>query len=56
VHLEDFDCLCKLDTDLDLPAEYFELLMQQIEVTPRVGTASGKAVFRPPAAHSAGCI
>src|SRR5262245_14398167 len=29
VRLEDFDYLCKLDMDLDLPARYFELLMQR---------------------------
>jgi glycosyltransferase involved in cell wall biosynthesis len=45
VHLEDFDYLCKLDMDLDLPALYFELLMQRMEQDPRVGTTSGKPWF-----------
>jgi poly-beta-1,6-N-acetyl-D-glucosamine synthase len=45
VHLEDFDYLCKLDMDLDLPARYFELLMQRMESNPRVGTTSGKPWF-----------
>src|ERR1700739_4346611 len=45
VRLEDFDYLCKLDMDLDLPARYFELLMQRMEGDPRVGTTSRKAWF-----------
>jgi glycosyltransferase involved in cell wall biosynthesis len=45
VRLEDFDFLCKLDTDLSLPARYFELLMQRMESEPRVGTTSGKPWF-----------
>jgi biofilm PGA synthesis N-glycosyltransferase PgaC len=42
VRLADFDYLCKLDMDLDLPVQYFELLMQRMESDPRVGTTSGK--------------
>jgi poly-beta-1,6-N-acetyl-D-glucosamine synthase len=45
VCLEDFDYLCKLDMDLDLPARYFELLMQRMESNPRLGTISGKPWF-----------
>jgi biofilm PGA synthesis N-glycosyltransferase PgaC len=45
VCLEDFDYLCKLDMDLDLPVRYFELLMQRMERCPRVGTTSGKPWF-----------
>jgi biofilm PGA synthesis N-glycosyltransferase PgaC len=45
VRLEDFDYLCKLDMDLDLPVLYFELLMQRMESDPRVGTTSGKPWF-----------
>jgi poly-beta-1,6-N-acetyl-D-glucosamine synthase len=45
VRPEDFDYLCKLDTDLDLPVRYFELLMQRMESDPRVGTTSGKPWF-----------
>lgn len=45
VRLEDFDYLCKLDMDLDLPVFYFELLMQRMESDPRVGTTSGKPWF-----------
>ena len=43
--LDDFDYLCKLDMDLDLPARYFELLMQRMESNPRIGTTSGKPWF-----------
>ena len=45
VRLQNFDYLCKLDMDLDLPARYFELLMQRMESNPRVGTTSGKPWF-----------
>jgi biofilm PGA synthesis N-glycosyltransferase PgaC len=45
VRLEDFDYLCKLDMDLDLPVRYFELLMQRMETDSRVGTTSGKPWF-----------
>jgi poly-beta-1,6-N-acetyl-D-glucosamine synthase len=45
VQLEDFDYLCKLDMDLDLPPRYFELLMQRMERGPRIGTTSGKPWF-----------
>jgi poly-beta-1,6-N-acetyl-D-glucosamine synthase len=48
VRLEDFDYLCKLDMDLDLPVRYFELLMQRMESDPRVGTTSGKPWFTHP--------
>lgn len=42
VRLKDFDYLCKLDMDLELPGRYFELLMQRMEDRPRLGTTSGK--------------
>src|SRR5246500_3642950 len=45
VRLEDFDYLCKLDMDLDLPVRYFELLMERMECDPRLGTTSGKPWF-----------
>src|SRR5271156_6341191 len=45
VRLEDFDYLCKLDMDLDLPVRYFELLMQRMESDLRIGTTSGKPWF-----------
>lgn len=45
VDLADFDYLCKLDVDLDLPHRYFELLMLRMEGEPRLGTCSGKPWF-----------
>lgn len=45
ISLDDFDYLCKLDLDLDLPPRYFELLMQRMEANPRLGTSSGKPYF-----------
>ena len=40
-----FDYVCKLDLDLDLPPRYFELLMDKMQADPRIGTASGKPYF-----------
>jgi biofilm PGA synthesis N-glycosyltransferase PgaC len=48
VDLDEFDYLCKLDLDLDLPPRYFELLMARMEAEPRLGTTSGKPWFRRP--------
>jgi poly-beta-1,6-N-acetyl-D-glucosamine synthase len=45
VNLSDFDYVCKLDMDLELPDRYFELLMQRMESNPRIGTTSGKPWF-----------
>ena len=45
VRMEDFDYLCKLDMDVDLPVRYFELLMQRMESDRRVGTTSGRPWF-----------
>jgi glycosyltransferase involved in cell wall biosynthesis len=45
VRLEEFDYVCKLDVDLDLPPRYFELLMQRMEAEPRLGSCSGKPWF-----------
>ena len=52
VCLDDFDYLCKLDMDLDLPARYFELLIQRMESNPRIGTTSGKPWFVHPRSGS----
>ncbi len=42
----DFDYVCKLDLDLDLPAGYFEFLIRRMESDPRIGTCSGKPYFK----------
>jgi biofilm PGA synthesis N-glycosyltransferase PgaC len=44
----DFDYLCKLDLDLELPPEYFQTLMERMEANPRIGTCSGKPYVREP--------
>jgi poly-beta-1,6-N-acetyl-D-glucosamine synthase len=41
----DFDYVCKLDLDLDLPPRYFEILIARMEAEPRIGTCSGKPYF-----------
>ena len=43
----DYDYVCKLDLDLELPPRYFETLMQRMEANPRIGACSGKAYFLP---------
>lgn len=40
-----FDFVCKLDLDLDLPPKYFETLMNRMNQEPRIGTTSGKPFF-----------
>ena len=45
IQLDDFDYLCKLDMDLDLPVRYFEILIERMESNPRLGTTSGKPWF-----------
>ncbi len=41
----DFDYICKLDLDLELPPRYFEILMERMEKNARIGTCSGKPYF-----------
>jgi len=48
VDAKDFDYICKLDVDLDLPPKYFETLIQRMEANPRIGTCSGKPYFPGP--------
>jgi biofilm PGA synthesis N-glycosyltransferase PgaC len=43
--LDDFDYICKLDLDLDLPPGYFEGLVAKMEADRRLGTCSGKAWY-----------
>ena len=46
VDLSEFDYLCKLDCDLELPPAYFERLMERFERDPALGTLSGKLYLR----------
>ena len=50
IEADAFDYICKLDLDLDLPAEYFATLMDRMEADPRIGTGSGQPYFFPPGA------
>jgi biofilm PGA synthesis N-glycosyltransferase PgaC len=45
---DDYEYICKLDLDLDLPPGYFAGLMDRMEKEPRIGTCSGKPYFFPP--------
>lgn len=45
VNLDEFDYLCKIDLDLDLPDRYFEALVERMEADPRLGTCSGKPYY-----------
>tara|TARA_R110002074_G_scaffold402194_1_gene604461 strand:- start:71825 stop:72703 length:879 start_codon:yes stop_codon:yes gene_type:complete len=46
IDVNQFDFVCKFDLDLELPAKYFETLIQRMNDNPRIGTCSGKAYFR----------
>jgi poly-beta-1,6-N-acetyl-D-glucosamine synthase len=45
INPDEFDYVCKLDLDLDIPACYFEVMMRRMEENPRIGTCSGKPYF-----------
>ncbi|MCJ2015109.1 glycosyltransferase [Methylobacterium sp. J-076] len=46
VDLSEFEFLCKLDMDLDLPDGYFEGLIRHMDADPVLATCSGKPYFR----------
>ncbi|MCJ2132194.1 glycosyltransferase [Methylobacterium sp. E-045] len=46
--LSQVEFLCKLDMDLDLPARYFETLMDRMDADPMIATCSGKPFFPDP--------
>ena len=39
---DQYEFVCKLDLDLELPPRYFEILIQKMHDNPRIGTCSGK--------------
>jgi len=45
VDLSRFEFMCKLDVDLELPAIYFQTLMERMNANPRIGTCSGKPYY-----------
>jgi len=45
INPDDFDYVCKLDLDLEIPTRYFEILIQRMEANPRIGTCSGKPYY-----------
>ena len=46
VNIDNFDYICKLDLDLDIPPNYFETLIKRMEENPRIGTCSGKPYYK----------
>ena len=46
IDLDDYEFICKLDVDLDLPPKYFEILMARMRSEPRLGSCSGKPYYR----------
>ena len=43
VNPTDYEFVCKLDLDLNLPARYFSILMDRMQANPKLATCSGKA-------------
>lgn len=46
VDIDQFEYLCKLDLDLELPRDYFRCIIAQMEHDPFLGNFSGKAYLR----------
>jgi poly-beta-1,6-N-acetyl-D-glucosamine synthase len=46
VNLDDYDYVCKFDTDLEMPPRYFERALEHFERDPWLGTISGKLHLR----------
>jgi len=45
INLSDYQYICKLDLDLIMPPNYFELMIDKMQQNPRLGTYSGKAYY-----------
>ena len=48
IDINQFDFLCKLDLDLELPSGYFEELLRRMQTEPRLGCCSGKPYYVDP--------
>ncbi len=46
VNTADYEFVCKMDADLELPSRYFERLIEEMEREPRLGAVSGKMFLR----------
>lgn len=46
VNVRDFDFVCKLDGDVELPPSYFQRMMEAMEAEPRLGNVSGTVFVR----------
>jgi glycosyltransferase involved in cell wall biosynthesis len=46
VNLDEFQFICKLDADLELPPRYFERVLEEMTTHPRLGNFSGKVYLR----------
>jgi glycosyltransferase involved in cell wall biosynthesis len=42
INPDEYDFICKLDLDLDIPPHYFERMIAMMEANPRLATCSGK--------------
>jgi len=45
VDLDEYEFICKLDLDLIMPKQYFQLMLAEMKERPRLGTFSGKAYY-----------
>ena len=48
IDVSQFDFLCKLDLDLELPPRYFEEMIAAMQADPRLASVSGKAYYPAP--------
>lgn len=46
IDIDEFDYVCKLDADLELPRGYFERMIEEMEGNPSLGNFSGKVYLK----------
>ena len=49
VDIDQYEYICKLDLDLELPVNYFKILQERMKENPRLGCCSGKPYYIDPA-------